>query len=124
MGNGKPQENPGQEPRQRVRNIQGMFLPLLSQPDQPKELEELYKAVVEKGREAMLWYAVRKESNKKWGRRLRLMAILLTALASITPILVQLLPNEQKLQQLNLLASLFAVMGATCVGLDNYFGAS
>ena len=52
------------------------------------------------------------------------MAILLTALASITPILVQLLPNEQKLQQLNLLASLFAVMGATCVGLDNYLGAS
>jgi conflict system pore-forming effector with SLATT domain len=124
MGNGKPDGNPGEGTQKPERNIQGMFLPLLKQPEQPEELEELYKAVVKKGREAMLWYAVRKEANKKWGRRLRLLAILLTALASITPIIVQLLPNEQKLQQLNLLASVFAVMGATCVGLDNYFGAS
>ena len=68
MDNGKPQENPAQEPRrQRARNIQGMFLPLLSQPDQPKEIEELYKAIVEKGREAMLWYPSARRATRSGG---------------------------------------------------------
>jgi len=122
MANGKTAGSSG--PSQQPENIQGMVLPILAQPEQPEELQELYRIVVGKGREAMGWYSRNKEIRKKWGQRLRMMAILLTSLASITPILVQLLPNEQAYQKWGLLASVFAVLGATCVGLDNYFGAS
>jgi hypothetical protein len=123
MANGKiaGSSGPSQQPE---KNLQGMVLPVLLQPEQPEELLELYRTVVDKGREAMGWYSRNKEIRKKSGQRLRMAAILLTALASITPILVQLLPNEQAYQKWGLLASVFAVLGATSVGLDNYFGAS
>src|SRR5262249_8534145 len=106
------------------KNLQGIAFPVLDQPEQPAELKELYESVVSKGRDAMTWYARQKEGKKVWGQRLRMAAILLTALAGITPMIVQLLPGDQKYQQWSLLASIFAVLGATCVGLDNYFGAS
>jgi len=123
MANGKiaSSSGPSQQPE---KNLQGLVLPVLAQPEQPDELQELYRIVVDKGREAMGWYSRNMTNRKKWGQRLRMMAILLTSLASITPILVQLLPNEQPYQKWGLLASVFAVLGATCVGLDNYFGAS
>jgi hypothetical protein len=123
MANGKPAgtSGPSQLPE---KNIQGLVLPILSQPEQPAEIQELYRIIVDKGREAMGWYSRQKEGRKRWGQRLRMLAILLTSLASITPILVQLLPNEQPYQKWGLLASVFAMLGATCVGLDNYFGAS
>lgn len=121
MSNGKPAlvPVPGLE-----KNIQGMALPVIEQPEQPAELKELYLSVMGKGRDAMAWYARNMEGKKKWGQRLRLLAILLTALAGITPMIVQLLPHEEAYQRWSLLASLFAVMGATSVGLDNYLGAS
>lgn len=106
------------------KNIPGTVLPEFPQPEQPVELLELYKVVLAKGREAMDWYARQKEAKKQWGRWLRLMALLLGAVASITPILVQFLPAEESAQRWSLLASVFAVLGATCVGLDNYLGAS
>ncbi len=96
----------------------------LSQPEQPPELQELYAKIVEKGREAMSWYSRQKETNKRWGRRFRVVAILLGSAASITPIIVQLLPADEYYQRWSVLASVFAVLGATCVGLDNYSGAS
>lgn len=121
MANGKisGSSGPSQLPE---KNIQGLLLPLLPQPEQPDEVQELYRVVVDKGREAMGWYSRNMAVRKKWGQRLRMWAIFLTSLASITPILVQLLPDGQ--ERWGLLASVFAVLGATCVGLDNYFGAS
>jgi hypothetical protein len=123
MANGKiaGSAGPSQVPE---KNLQGLLLPVLPQPEQPEEIQELYRIVVDKGREAMGWYSRNMAIRKKWGQRLRMLAIFLTSLASITPILVQLLPNEQAYQKWGLLASVFAVLGATCVGLDNYFGAS
>jgi hypothetical protein len=106
------------------KDLQGAAFPLLEQPDQPPELRELYQSVVSKGRDAMTWYSRQKEGKKKSGRRLRMAAILLTSLAGITPMIVQLLPNEEGYQRWSLLASVFAVMAATSVGLDNYFGSS
>src|SRR3712207_3912621 len=109
MANGKTASSsgPSQQPE---KNLQGMVLPVLAQPEQPDELEELYRIVVDKGREAMGWYSRNMANRKKWGQRLRMMAILLTSLASITPILVQLLPNEQSYQKWGLLASVFAML--------------
>ena len=123
MANGKiaGTSGPSQVPE---KNLQGLMLPVLPQPEQPDEVQDLYRIVVDKGREAMGWYSRNMAVRKKWGQRLRMLAIFLTSLASITPILVQLLPNEQAYQKWGLLASVFAVLGATCVGLDNYFGAS
>lgn len=85
------------------------------------ELRDLYQSVLSKGRDAMIWYARQKEGKKWWGQRLRMAAILLTSLAGITPMIVQLFVADQRW---SLLASVFAVTAATCVGLDNYFGAS
>ncbi|HVG61754.1 MAG TPA: SLATT domain-containing protein [Hyalangium sp.] len=124
MSNGTPAPPPAKSLQLLQKNIQGMAFPVLSQPEQPEELLELYQSVLSKGRDAMTWYARQKEGKKLWGQRLRMAAILLTALAGITPMIVQLLPNEQGYQRWSLLASIFAVLGATCVGLDNYFGAS
>jgi hypothetical protein len=124
MSNGTPAPPPAKSLQPLQKNIQGMAFPVLSQPEQPEELLELYQSVLSKGRDAMTWYARQKEGKKLWGQRLRMAAILLTALAGITPMIVQLLPNEQGYQRWSLLASIFAVLGATCVGLDNYFGAS
>ncbi|WP_224246798.1 SLATT domain-containing protein [Hyalangium gracile] len=94
------------------------------QPEQSEELLELYGKIVEKGREVMAWYSRQKDSMKLWGRRFRIAAILLGSAASITPIIVQLLPNEVGFQRWSVLASVFAVLGATSVGLDNYSGSS
>lgn len=124
MSNGTPGVPPVQGTQPPSKNLQGMAFPLLDQPEQPAELKELYQSVLIKGRDAMTWYARQKEGKKLWGQRLRMAAILLTALAGITPMIVQLLPNEQGYQRWSLLASIFAVLGATCVGLDNYFGSS
>ena len=117
MSNGTPPQPP-------QKNIQVMDLSTQAQPDQPQELQELYLRIVEKGHEAMRWYARQKEGNKQWGRRFRVVALLLGALASITPIIVQLFPPEQGYQKWSVLASIFAALGATCVGLDRYSGAS
>jgi hypothetical protein len=124
MSNGTPASTPGKEPKPPQKDIQGMAFPVLEQPEQPPELKELYLAVVSKGRDAMSWYSRQMVGKRRWGQWLRMMAILLTALASITPIIVHFMPGEPRYQQWSLLASLFAVLGATCVGLDNYFGAS
>lgn len=123
MANGKiaGSAGPSQLPE---KNLQGLLLPVLPQPEQPEEIQELYRVVVDKGREAMGWYSRNMAVRKKWGQRLRMLAIFLTSLASITPILVQLPLIEKADQRWGLLASVFAVLGATCVGLDNYFGAS
>jgi hypothetical protein len=124
MSNGTPAVAAGQGPQQPEKNLQGMTFPVLPQLEQPPELQDIYQIVLSKGRDAMAWYARQKEGKKWWGQRLRLMAIVLTAMAGITPMIVQLLPNETGYQRWSLLASIFAVLGATCVGLDNYFGAS
>jgi hypothetical protein len=117
MSNGTPPQPP-------QKNIQVMDLSTQAQPDQPQELQELYLRIVEKGHEAMRWYARQKEGNKQWGRRFRVVALLLGALASITPIIVQMFPPDQGYQKWSVLASIFAALGATCVGLDRYSGAS
>jgi hypothetical protein len=124
MSNGTPPSTPGKEPQPSQKDIQGMAFPVLEQPEQPPELKDLYLAVVSKGRDAMSWYSRQMVGKRRWGQRLRMLAILLTALASITPMIVHFLPGEMRYQQWSLLASIFAILGATCVGLDNYFGAS
>ena len=106
------------------KDIQAAAFPAPSHPDQPAELQALYTAAVAKCREAMDWYALHRKSRKYWGRGLRIFALVFGALAGLTPILVQLLMPAEHNRQLNLLASLFAVLGATCVGLDNYLGSS
>ncbi len=123
MSNGTPALTPGQQPQQQ-KNLQGVAFPVFDQPEQSPELKDLYQSVVSKGRDAMTWYARQKEGKKRWGQRLRMAAILLTSLAGMTPMVVQILPNEEGYQRWSLLASVFAVLAATCVGLDNYFGAS
>lgn len=106
------------------RDIQAASFSVPSQPDQPTELQSLYTAAVEKCREAMNWYASHRKARKRWGRGLRIGAVAFVALAGLTPILVQLLALAGENQRFNLLASIFAVLGATCVGLDNYLGSS
>lgn len=124
MSNGKPALSSGQGPQPPEKNIQGMVLSGFAQPDQPEELQKLYGDVLKKGREAMEWYARQKDGKKMWGRFYRVVAILLGSAASITPIIVQLLPPEQHYQRWSVLASVFAVLSATCVGLDRFSGAS
>jgi hypothetical protein len=121
MSNGTPAVTPGQGPQPQQKNLQGVAFPLLEQPEQPPELTELYRSVVSKGRDAMTWYARQKEGKKWWGQRLRMAALLMTSMAGITPMIVQLFVADQRW---SLLASVLAVTAATCVGLDNYFGAS
>lgn len=72
----------------------------------------------------MAWYATHWKSRKRWGRNLRIGAIVCGTLAGLVPMLVQLLATGAEHQRFNLLASVFAVLGATCIGLDNYLGSS
>lgn len=106
-----------------LRDIQAASFSVPTQPDQPKELQSLYEAAVAKCKEAMSWYASHRKSRKRWGRGLRIFALVFGSLAGLTPILVQLLAPDRN-HRYNLLASIFAVLGATCVGLDNYLGSS
>src|SRR5690349_14825084 len=99
MSNGTPASTPGQGPQPPQKNLQGMAFPVLDQPEQPPELKDLYQSVVGKGRDAMNWYSRQMVGKRKWGQRLRMAAILLTALAGLTPMVVQILPPEQTYQR-------------------------
>jgi hypothetical protein len=106
------------------KDIQAAELPAPRQPGQPEELQLLYEAAVKKCTEAMAWYASHRKARKRWGQGFRIGAILFGAMTGLTPIIVQLLGSELINPRLSLLASIFAVLGATCVGLDNYLGSS
>jgi hypothetical protein len=107
-----------------TRDIQAASFPASKQPEQPAELLPIYEAAVAKCKEAMGWYASHRKARKRWGRGLRIGAIAFGTLAGLTPIIVQLMSPDAEHQRFNLLASIFVVLSATCVALDNYLGSS
>jgi hypothetical protein len=69
---------------------------------------------------AIDWYLNKKKSKKDWAQRLRVLAILATAVAGLIPVLAQISPN----QIAPAWASVALVVAATAVGLDRFFGFS
>ncbi|XXF78205.1 SLATT domain-containing protein [Myxococcaceae bacterium GXIMD 01537] len=90
-------------------------------------LEAFYEQVLNKAKSVALWYRVNKHKKRWWAIRLRVGAIVLGGLATLTPTVVMLfkpLLSDGWASTLPLLASIFAVMAATMALLDRFFGHS
>jgi hypothetical protein len=89
-------------------------------------LQNLYLSVVAKIQQAIQWYDARKRSHKRWGLFLRATAVTLAGLASVTPIVIAMMPVRPDWNPVQWipLASLLAALGAGCIGLDKLLGHS
>lgn len=90
-------------------------------------LERLCQQVVRKADDVARWYRESKRGKRWWAVRLRVFAIVLGGLATVTPTAVMLvspLLDNAWARSLPLLASIFAAMAATLVLLDKFFGFS
>jgi SMODS and SLOG-associating 2TM effector domain 2 len=105
-------------------NLQAMKLPVVGQPEQDQELQQLYAAVVAKTEEAIRWYDRHKSLHKRRAVLLRGSAVVFAGLASIVPIAVSMFPPEWNPQRWVPVASILAGIGAGCIGFDRLYGFS
>lgn len=94
-----------------------------------ESLKELYGYAEGVAEEAIYWYGYSKRKKAWKSRLLRFLAIILTAVGGLTPIISSLGWSTQKAagtQELNIgqLGYLFLGLAAACIGLDRYFGFS
>ena len=75
-------------------------------------------------RETERWYAKKRRSKRRWGRRLRVAAIMLGSIAAIVPLLSEIYSNGSEVTIAPGWATVALVLAATLVALDHYFGFS
>lgn len=102
--------------------------PVLAGDDEKSRREyviAIYHYAAAKACEAIDWYLVNKGPQKKWARRLRLAAILLTVVGGLIPLVSasMILPGENKVMFSQYGYVALALAGA-CIALDKFFGYS
>jgi len=70
------------------------------------------------------WYAAKRRAKRRWGRALRVGAIVLGAVAAVLPILSQIYTNDDKPAIAPGWAAVALAAAVALVGLDRYFGFS
>jgi SMODS and SLOG-associating 2TM effector domain 2 len=105
----------------RLVNIETPRFPELdwSADDHRAPLDALYEYAVATAHQARQWYVDRHEAKRRWGRTLRLFAILMGVIAVIVPILAQLWSEVPPG-----LSTVAIALGAVFISLDRFFGAS
>lgn len=105
----------------RTVNIETPRFPELdwSTDDHRPPLDALYEYAIATGRQARQWYVDRHGVKRRWGRSLRLIAILMGVIAVVVPILAQLWPEVPPG-----LSTVAIALGAVFISLDRFFGAS
>jgi len=90
----------------------------------PGSLTAVYTHAVGLANEAEAWYARKRPAKKKWGRALRVCALLLGAGAVILPILTEISTTNGKPSIAPGWAAVALAVAAALVTLDHYFGFS
>lgn len=85
-------------------------------------LEELQSYSIVQGELASKWYLEKRRSKKMWGIALRSCALVLTAVAGIIPILVQMSLEDDKLLVRPGWAAVALALAALMVALDRFWG--
>jgi hypothetical protein len=93
-----------------------------------ESLKALRTFVEEEAKKATDWYWAEKNKKKGPSQKIQFMALVLTALAGLTPIVIQIIrgwdPNNLKMFDSGPIASLLVGLAAALLGLDKAFGYS
>jgi hypothetical protein len=87
-------------------------------------LATVYAHAVGLAQDAEAWYASKRPEKKRWGRALRIVALLLASAGAILPILAEIFTTDGKPQIAPGWAAVALAAAATLVTLDRYFGFS
>ena len=109
----------------RNQNILPQAAPLGWNPsDVPGSLQKLHEYVEGEAAKAINWYFNSKASKALWSRWLRFLAIALSTVAGVLPIVITVWKGKDSGIQSGLLVSLLLGVAAGIVGLDHFFGFS
>lgn len=92
--------------------------------DRQASLSTVYAHAIGLATAAEAWYASKRPSKRLWGRMLRLLAILLAAVAAVLPILAEIYTTDDKPAIAPGWAAVALAGAAALVALDRYFGFS
>jgi hypothetical protein len=99
------------------------FEQLTWEPDKRREsLDQLYKLTVQKAQATIDWYTKAKPGKKRWAQSLRMLAIVLTIVGGVIPILAEIEPFGVDVNPT--LASIAIAAGGGAILLDRFFGFS
>ncbi len=94
--------------------------------DPARSVQEIRRAVETEAQKAISWYWANKKWKGRLSRAIQFSAVLLTALAGIAPIAVQIVKNAGAWREFDSgpLASIMVALAAALIGLDRTFGFS
>lgn len=115
----------GAPPLADAKNIVPAGFPSLFSDNHPEPLRALYTSVLATAGSMEAWYRNRKEGKKRGAYAMRVMAVLLTAAATLAPIIREVWPTTDPNGWKPVpFSALFAALAATCIALDKLLGFS
>jgi len=90
--------------------------------DREVSLSQVFGHAVRLGRNAEEWYARKRPSKRRWGRALRVVAILQGGVAAVLPILSEIIGKDDGASVPPGWAAVALAAAATGVTLDHFFG--
>lgn len=108
-----------------AKNIVPAGFPSLFSDNHPEPLRALYTSVLATAGSMEAWYRSHKEGKKRGAYTMRVLAVVLTAAATLAPIVRELWPTTDPNGWKPVpFAALFAALAATCIALDKLLGFS
>lgn len=95
-----------------------------SQDNRSGALGQLFKRALVYAQEIEDWYTRKRRIRRRWGRRLRVTAIMLGSIAALLPVLSEIYTRDGQPVIAPAWATVALILAATVVGLDRFFGFS
>lgn len=102
-------------------------LPSLTEGDPLVAMDRIHEALMNRARDTIAWYDRHRDQQRRWARGLRMLSILLGSAATLLPMGVSMIHAYSPTMRADALlpaSSILALLAATCVLLDKFFGCS